>query len=201
MLCHPSLGLTRVALQLRSSLVVLLSLCVASSSRLCWALQLPLDGFGTIVRFLVVPMMSCALALGLCIRTRSNLVLLYTLTTTSLQYTCLSSLAAGAAGDHVVDSASSDLVDNLVRFSFRVRFDGVERVLGAPYSLSPEFMVSHVEKVVNKAILVADSIRLVCDARAELCARLVCDCSATALFRGLCTSFDCCRRLLPVTFY
>ena len=52
---------------------------------------------------------------------------------------------------------------------FRVRFDGVERVLGAPYSLSldPEFMVSHVKKVVDKTIRLADAIKLMCHARAE----------------------------------
>ena len=77
------------------------------------------------------------------------------------------SLVEGSASDHAVDTAGSDLVVDLVRFGFRVRFDGVERVLGAPYSLDPEFMVSHVKQVVDKTIRLADSIKLMHRARAE----------------------------------
>ena len=43
------------------------------------------------------------------------------------------SLVEGSANNHAVDIAGSDLVGDLVRFGFRVRFDGVERVLGDPY--------------------------------------------------------------------
>ena len=77
------------------------------------------------------------------------------------------SLVDGSASDHAVDTAGSDLVGDLIRFGFRVRFDGVERVLGAPYSLNPGFMVSHVKKVVDKTIRLADSIKLMREARAE----------------------------------
>ena len=88
------------------------------------------------------------------------------------------SLVENTAPEGTTDAAGFSSVSTLVEFGFEVRFDGVKRGLGAPFSLDPKLMTTYAQSVVDKAIELARLIPLLSHARAVVCASCILVCLA-----------------------